>query len=402
MSPTFRRLRLLALPFAIAAALAACGGDSGSAPAPSARAAQAQAHAAAASGVASGFVGDGAGLVSATGFDTATAGIARLDSSTPVSADTRFGIGSNTKAMTACVAARLIDRGLIRWDSRVLDVLPELRPTTLPAYADITLEQLLDHKGGLRAYTEAVDIDDFATYLQTVTTPLPDTEPGRRHFFVQHVLGQTPPDGVVPGATFSYSNAGYVLAAAMLEKVTGQGYEALFDAELAQPLGVSGTWGPPELTGTTQPHGYYGTPGHLAAAPPSDADTQLWFDVVNPAGGFATTPAAYARWLQWHLQALQGKPTPLPAGYVQRLRALAAGDYAVGWLATSIGGRPVLAHNGAENGFVMEAVVEQSGASASFVMTNTSDVVSEGAASWVIDLQNALVTSMDAGAQPAP
>ncbi len=399
MFKTIRRTGLRALPFALAAALAACGGDNG-APPPPAHAAQVQA--AAASGVASGFVGDGAGLVTPTTLDTATAGIARTDSATPVGAGTMFGIGSNTKAMTAYVAARLVDRGLIAWTSRVLDVMPELQATTLPAYANVTLEQLLDHKGGLRAYTEAADIDDFAAYLQTVTNPLPDTETGRRHFFVQHVLGQTPPDGVVPGVTFSYSNAGYVVAAAMLEKVSGQSYEALFDAELTQPLGVAGTWGPPELSGATQPHGYYGTPGNLTVAAMSDADTQLWFDVINPAGGFATTPAAYAKWLQWHLLALQGRSTPLPAGYVQRIKAVAAGDYAVGWAGASVDGRAVIAHDGAENGFVAEAVVDQSGTAASFVMTNTSDVTTENAASWVIDVQQGLVVALEREAQPAP
>ena len=389
--------KTLVLPLALAAALVACGGN-GDAPAPS-HAAQVQA--AAASGVASGFVGDGAGVVTPTTVDTATAGIARLDSATPVSADTRFGIGSNTKAMTAYVAARLVDRGLVQWNSRVLDVLPELRATTLPAYADVTLEQLLDHQGGLRAYTDAVDLDDFAAFLQTVTDPLPTTETGRRLFFVQHVLGQTPPDGVVPGTTFSYSNAGYALAAAMLEKVTGQSYEALFDTELTQPLGVPGAWGPSDLTGPTQPHGYYGTPGNLQAAEASDADTQRWFDVINPAGGFATTPAAYARWLQWHLKALRGAQTPLPAGYVQRLHDLAAGDYAVGWAAIAIDGRAVLAHDGAEYGFVAEAAIDQSGAAGAFVMTNTSDVTSRGGDSWVIDVQNGLVVTLERQAQAA-
>ena len=58
---------------------------------------------------------------------------------------------------------------------------------------------------------------------------------------------------------------------------------------------MSGVWGPPALAGATQPHGYYGTPGNFTAAAMSDPDTQLWFDVINPAGGFATTPAADAR-----------------------------------------------------------------------------------------------------------
>ena len=164
---------------------------------------------------------------------------------------------------------------------------------------------------------------------------------------------------------------------------------------------MSGVWGPPALAGATQPHGYYGTPGNFTAAAMSDPDTQLWFDVINPAGGFATTPAADARWLQWHEKALQGASTPLPAGYVQRISTLAASDYAVGWQATVIDGRTVLAHDGAENGFVATAFVEQSGDLAAFVMTNTSDVVSREAASWVIDVENSLVVTLDQQARPA-
>lgn len=398
MHRSFKPLALTSLPLVLAAAalLSGCGGDSG--PTPPSHAAQLRAVAA--SGVASGFVGDGAGIVTPSTLEVDTAGLARIESATPVSDTTRFGIGSNTKAMTACVAASLVERGLIRWDSRVLDVLPELRATSLPAYAGITLEQLLDHKGGLRAYTDAVDLDDFAAYLVTVTDPLPDTETGRRHFFVQHVLGQTPPDGVVPGTTFAYSNAGYALAAAMLEKVGGQSYEALFDAALAKPLGVPGSWGPPELSGATQPHGYYGTPGQLAAAEPSTPDAQLWFDVINPAGGFATTPAAYARWLQWHLLALKGQATPLPAGYVQRLRSLAANDYALGWQSVQFDGRVVLVHDGAEYGFVAESAIDQSGATGAFVMTNTSDVYTREGQSWVIDVIGQLVIALARDAQP--
>lgn len=393
-----RRLRaLLALPsLALALALPGCGGDSGAAPPTHV----AQAQAAAASGVARGLAGAATGIVTPTSMDTAVAGIARIDTATPVAADSMFAIGSNTKAMTAVVAARLIERGVIRWDTRVVDVLPELQSTMLPVYAGDTLEQLLDHKGGLRAYTESADLASFAAYVQSASGPLPTDETGRRLFFVQFVLTQSPPDGVVPGTTFSYSNAGFALAAAMLERVTGQSYEALFAAEITQPLGVTGAWGAPDLAGAAQPHGYWGQPGQLTADVPYDADTQAWFDVINPAGGFSTTPATYAKWLQWHLLALAGKTTPLPAGYVQRLKTLATGDYAVGWIAADVGGRTVLAHNGAIGGFIAEAAVDVSGTSASFVMTNTSDLNTTTTDSWVIPELNALVLGLEADAQP--
>ena len=86
---------------------------------------------------------------------------------------------------------------------------------------------------------------------------------------------------------------------------------------------------------------------------------------------------------------------------MQRLHDLAAGDYAVGWFATAVDGRAVLAHNGAEYGFVAEAAIDQSGSVGAFVMTNTSDVVSHETDSWVIDTQNALVGTLERQAQAA-
>lgn len=391
--------RLIALPtLALALALPGCGGDSDAPPTKPTHAAQAQS--AAASGVAQGFAGAATGIVTPSSIDTATAGLARLDTSTPVAADSMFEVGSNTKAMTAVVAARLIERGVVRWDSRIADVLPELQATMLPAYANVTLEQLLAHRGGLRAYTRDADLETFATYVQSATGPLPTNETGRRLFFVQFVLTQAPPDGVVPGTTFSYSNAGYALAAAMLERAANQDYETLFAAEITQPLGVAGAWGAPDKSGATQPHGYWGMPGQLTVNVPYDADTQAWFDIIRPAGGFSATPAAYAKWLQWHVMALQGRSTPLPAGYVQRLKSLAVGDYAVGWEAASLNGHVVLAHDGAIDGFIVEAAIDVSGDAASFVMTNTSDLNTAVDDSWVMDVQNALVGGLDADGQP--
>ena len=385
----------LALAVACAALLAACGGNDDTRAAPPASAAAAV-HAAAASGVARGFAGAAAGLVTPTTITTGVAGLAVLAPSAPVVDASRFSIGSNTKAMTAVLAARLVERGTLRWDTRIADAMPELQATMLPVYANVTLEQLLDHRGGLHAYTDSDDIDAFAAFLQATTDTLPTDEVGRRHYFVAHVLQQQPPAGVVPGTTFLYSNAGYALAAAMLERVTGQGYEALFDAEVARPLGLVGHWGRPELLGATQPHGYWGDPGQLTVAAPEDVDLQDWLDTLAPAGLWATTPQSYGQWLQWHLVALRGGTTPLPASYVQRLKAAKTGDYVMGWQATLVDNRPVFAHDGAIEGFLALAAVEADGSVASFVMSNTSDLDSHsGEESWVIAELNALVVSLD-------
>ncbi|MFS9605530.1 hypothetical protein, partial [Klebsiella pneumoniae] len=75
--------------------------------------------------------------------------------------------------------------------------------------------------------------------------------------------------------------------------------------------------------------------------------------------------------------------------YLQRLQALKAGDYALGWVAGEIDGRPVLFHDGENRGFSTLLVVDRQGRSASFGFTNTA--ADDG--SWVIGLLNqALLT----------
>lgn len=69
-------------------------------------------------------------------------------------------------------------------------------------------------------------------------------------------------------------------------------------------------------------------------------------------------------------------------------------DYALGWLTTSLNGKPVLAHTGAHNGFMTIAALERNGRRASFGLTNTADVGADGA-SWVMSLLNTALIKLD-------
>jgi len=64
-----------------------------------------------------------------------------------------FPVGADAKAMTAVIAARLVERGSLRWNTRIAEALPELRRLMLPAYRNVTLEDLLAHRAGLPAFT---------------------------------------------------------------------------------------------------------------------------------------------------------------------------------------------------------------------------------------------------------
>lgn len=308
----------------------------------------------------------------------AAAGLTRLTGGRPMHADDRFVIGSNTKAMTAALAARCVERGLLQWNSRPADLLPELAQRMHPGYQDLTLDLLLAHRGGVLAFTGEDDLARFGAVLQSATEELPTSETGRRRFFANWLLAQTP--AARTGQDMLYSNAGYALAAAMLEAASGQDFKTLFARQLSDPLQLDIAWGPPS---GDQPAGHVGASAQaLQSWPVQTAEVQAWLAVLAPAGAANLAAPAYGRWLNAHQQALKGLISTLPRSYVSRLQALRPGDYAMGWAGGQFGGRPLLVHDGADEGFMSLAALSQDGALSLYALSNTFGLPVAG--SWVL------------------
>lgn len=132
----------------------------------------------------------------------------------PMTRDTRLAIGSITKNFVAAAVLKLRARGKLALSDRLAVRLPDV-----PAdKAGITLEQLLCHMGGL-----ATDIPDG---LEVAT----------RDKVVRAVLGQ--PLAELPGTQFHYSNAGFDLLAAVVERVSGQALDHFVREQLLLPAGL--------------------------------------------------------------------------------------------------------------------------------------------------------------------
>lgn len=145
-------------------------------------------------------------------------GVRRRDKAEPVALTDYFHIGSNTKAVTSLLAARLVEKGKIQWDSKLIDVVPVLRGHVSAAFAGVTLEQLLAHRAGLPPYTSEQEYTHLPALVGTVSE--------KRLRFAQVILRE-PPVTPAPGQAYVYSNADYVLAALMLEQVTQRSWEEL-------------------------------------------------------------------------------------------------------------------------------------------------------------------------------
>ncbi|MBB5205978.1 CubicO group peptidase (beta-lactamase class C family) [Inhella inkyongensis] len=293
-----------------------------------------------------------------------TAGL-RKPQGAAMQGDEAFHLASMSKSMTAALAAHWVEKGRLRWDSKPAELLPELATGMHPAYAQITLAQLLNHRAGLVALDGAADIAAFAQFLATQTEPLPQTEAGRRRVLARWTLS-LPPAGQ-PGQDFVYSNAGYTLVGAMLEAATGQDFETLMRQFLA-PMNLHPLWQP--ASSTVQGHeGEH--PSRLQPFSGFGAEMQPWVDAIKPSGDVWLTPAEYGLWLAEHQRALQGKAHALPAFYVQTLRTLRFSDYALGWQGGALNGRPYLVHAGAASGFMGAVILRQDGQRAHFALTNT-------------------------------
>lgn len=380
--------RSLMLSLLASATLAACGG-SGDPPDPRQQGKTVD-EAAAAAVSSGGLVGAAMAHVGvdAESSAVAVAGVRRLGGSDKIASDDTFNIGSNTKAMSAMVIASLVDQGRLAWDTRIVEALPDVLPGLRSEFAGVTLEQLLNHRGGMLAFNGSADDEArFLAALAADTGAIPETLTGRRRYFATWLVQQAPPTGVVPGRDFFYSNAGYALAATMVEALTGQSFETHFDMQLVSALAIGGRWRMPSEVPATQPAGHEGPKGAVQIHVPSEEDlaTEPWLRVIAPAGYWACSAADYARWLRWHLLALGGRATPLPTGYVQRLSALTASNYAMGWSCDAVEGRQLLSHTGHTAGFMCEAVVDQAGLQAAFGLTNTGHVADD-LSSWVLSL----------------
>ncbi|MFN3669401.1 MAG: serine hydrolase domain-containing protein [Brevundimonas sp.] len=275
-----------------------------------------------------------AGVVTRDGLGWAgVRGVRRAGQPASATLDDRWHLGSNTKAMTAAVFARLVDQGRARWDMPLAEALPGVRLD--PAWAATTPETLMRHRAGL---LDAGLLDQ--TWLISAHAdqrPLPE----QRAAFAAKALG-APPAGAV--GEFAYGNGNYIVLGAMLEALTGQPWETLMGAELYAPLGLaSAGFGPPREASP------WGHRGGVGVDPAGFADNPR---ALGPAGTAHMTLGDYARFVA---AMMGGVPGWISEDSRRRLLTPAAGSppaYAAGWgVGTAAWGGvagpgPTITHNG--------------------------------------------------------
>jgi CubicO group peptidase (beta-lactamase class C family) len=213
-----------------------------------------------------------------------------------------------------------------------------VQPKLHPDWRQVTLAQLLRHRGGA-PHEAPRDLWAEAYKARGKST--------QRLDFVRGLLTHEPE--AKPGTKYIYSNQGYTIAGAMLERVANARWEDLMQRKLFAPLGLKGAgFGPPGTTSRVdQPRAHVIRDGQLQPIPPGPAADNP--AAIGPAGIVHCTIGDLARYAGAHArEGHEAHPLLKPESFA-KLHAVNEGeDYAMGWGVTKRGwaGGTTLTHSG--------------------------------------------------------
>ncbi len=146
--------------------------------------------------------------------------------------DSKFQLASLSKTFTAVGTLKLIEAGKLSLEDTIQKFYPDF------PYHGITIRELLSHRSGLPNYAYAFD-DSMKVNFYKREKPYP-TNATIMHWFA--TVKPTPKAYNIPGRGFSYSNTNYMVLASIIEKATGQSYEAFIKKNIFDPLGMHQTF----------------------------------------------------------------------------------------------------------------------------------------------------------------
>ncbi|MFD2937655.1 serine hydrolase [Spirosoma flavum] len=307
-------------------------------------------------------------------------GLRSLRTKQPVTPQTLFGIASNSKAFTAAAIALLMEEGKLQWDDRVNKYLPNFRLYDTLASQQLTIRDLVSHRSGLP--TQAGDLMH---------------DPDSTNFTLEDILYNQ--RFIRPASSFrsqfAYSNNGYLVAGAIVARVSGMSWENFVEQRILGPLGMTqsaasfqGCQTNPNLIDA---HKRIGDSVRVVARYGSTLD--------DAAGGIYSSIEEMSRWVLLFLN--QGRygpalskrflPEPLLADLVAPQTIIPVQQpgsyrthfaaYGLGWFLSDVKGYKEIAHSGQDVGMVSAVTMVPELGLGVIVLTNSES----GAASAIND-----------------
>ncbi|HVR96819.1 MAG TPA: serine hydrolase domain-containing protein [Thermoanaerobaculia bacterium] len=319
-----------------------------------------------------GFPAAAAAVITSQDAHLAAMGTRRVDRPDQVTVEDRFGLGSNSKAVTATMLGALVERGVLRWDTSLAAVFPDL--PMRPEYRAVTLRQMLTHRAGIPPWTSSEAFERALTFNST------DRAAGRLAFAAA-VLSEPPVN--VPGTETRYSNAGFSIAALMAEHATHKSWQQLVTERVCTPLRIHCTFGPPASTDPNQPWGHSRASGTLTPVDPITPGVSA----MQGAGGLSLSVKDYAVFLQMHLRGLRGEDTALLRAETVRELHRPDGRYALGWGIQDFAGAQSSVHAGGNGQFyALVAIQPERNRAVAFLTNDGGDDVETQASAILKEL----------------
>jgi CubicO group peptidase (beta-lactamase class C family) len=274
-------------------------------------------------------------------------GLRDLVTHAPVTTATLFNVGSISKSFTALGIAQLVDQHQVDLDTPVIRYIPELRLSDARVGQAVTLRQLLSHSSGLPSDER-----------------WPPQVPPTRQGIISEFT--TMPVTAPPGARFQYCSRCVVLAACVLERITGQSWEAYTRTHIFVPLQMTAaSFGPQGLQRApdrAQPYRHDAVLGDV----PVPWSRLQYLQSLGPAGGIDASVSEMARYAllqlgdgtmagnrvvsaqmmaELHRPEIAVESDWTPLARKQNLH------YALGWFIADVRGLHLVYHNGANPGF---------------------------------------------------
>src|SRR5688500_3880570 len=249
-------------------------------------------------------------------------GMANVEWDVPNTTATKFRLGSITKQFTAAAILLLEERGKLKLDDRVKTYLPD----SPMAWDRITIFNLLTHTAGIANFTSSPDYNAIKLSARSADTAVASFRDRPLDFG--------------PGEQMSYSNSGYLVLGAIIEKVSGETYEKFVTDNLFAPAGMTDSgYDSNAAIIKRRASGYLRTPAGYSNA------GYLHMSIPHAAGALYSTTHDL---LKWEQALFAGKIVSKAS--LDRMITPFKNDYALGLTSALVNGRRVIAHGGGIDG----------------------------------------------------
>ena len=278
-------------------------------------------------------------------------GLANREGNVPNTLLTKFRAGSMYKMMTAVTTLQLVQAGQLRLDAPLGTYLPDYPNEDVRT--KVTVHHLLTHTGGTG--------DIFGAQFNANRSRL-------RNIPDYIALYGTRGVQFTPGSQHVYSNYGFVLLGAIIERVTGKSYDDNVLERVLAPTGMTSTGTAPEDSLVAGRALGYMRLGGPAATLVSNAPTLPYRG--TPAGGGYSTVGDFARFAVAVRDRKLLDSTHTALLYTGKVQVTPTFQYAYGFMDRTVAGRRWVGHGGSAQGMNGELVFEPNGGYVIVVLSN--------------------------------